>query len=230
MALGGSTILGRQLANLAAHGVSRVTIVAGHGYDRLRRAISQYPGPLTVDLVYNPYYLVADNLVSLWAARTEMHEDFILINGDNVFHPEILACLDEAAGDACVAISRKTGFDDDDTKVSLADGRVLRIGKDLPPEQWDAASIGIMRFGGPAPNALRQILEGASGCQKARQKLFLDAIQMLVDTGMPVRYCDVGRLPWADVDTPDDLHQVRGDLDRYSAATASPGPRIGRAS
>jgi len=143
-----------------------------------------------------------------------------LLNGDNVFHPDILGCLFRAAGDACLAVSRKATFDADDTKVHLADSGVRQIGKDIPPAGWDAESIGIMRFGGPARPALRQVLETASVSQQARQRLFLDAIQMLIDAGHPVTACDVGDLPWADVDTPADLQFVRNHLDRFTGAGA----------
>lgn len=217
LALGGSTILEHQLSNLVAAGVSRAVVIAGHGYDRLRRAAARYAGPLELTVLYNPFYLVADNLVSLWSARAEMDGEFLLVNGDNVFHPDILCCLAEAGGNACLAVSRKMAFDDDDAKVHLAGERVERIGKGLPPDQSDAESIGIMRFGGSASSALRQVLEEAAACQQARQRLFLDAIQMLIDTGVPVCACDVGDLPWADVDTPEDLRHVRAHLSCYTA-------------
>ena len=217
LALGTSTILEHQLRNLAAAGVHRVVVVAGHGYDRLRRVAARYAGPLEIAVLYNPFYQVADNLLSLWAARAEMHDDFLLMNGDNVFHPGILCCLAEASGDACLAVNRKAAFDDDDAKVQLNGQRVERIGKDLPPEKVDAESIGIMRFVGPAAPALHQVLEEAAVCKQARYRLFLHAIQMLIDTGSPVYACDVGDLPWADVDTPDDLRHVRAHLERYTA-------------
>lgn len=220
LALGCSTILEHQLGNLAASGVTRAVVIAGHGYDLLRRAATGYEGPLKVELLYNPHYLVADNLMSLWSARAEMHDGFLLVNGDNVFHPEILRCLAGAGGDACLAVSRKAAFDDDDAKVQLTGQRVERIGKDLSPDQSDAESIGIMRFDRPAASALRRVLEQAAACQLARQGLFLSAIQMLIDTGLPVSSCDVGDLPWADVDTPDDLRHVRSHLKRYTTASA----------
>ena len=221
LALGCSTILEHQLDNLAAAGVTRAVVIAGHGYDRLRRVVTRCEGPLKVELLYNPHYLVADNLVSLWSARAEMHDEFLLVNGDNVFHPEILLCLAGATGDACLAVSRKeAAFDDDDAKVQLTGRRIERIGKDLPPDHSDAESIGIMRFGGPAVSALRHVLEQAAACQQARQGLFLNAIQMLIDTGLPVYSCDVGDLPWADVDTPDDLRHVRSHVARYTTAIA----------
>ncbi|MFH1566463.1 MAG: phosphocholine cytidylyltransferase family protein [Gemmatimonadota bacterium] len=222
LAVGSSTILEHQLGNLAAAGVRRAVVISGHGFDRLRQAVLLYAGPVCVDLLYNPFYGVADNLISLWSARSEMDGDYFLVNGDNVFHPAILVRLAAQPGDACVAVNRKRQFDEDDAKVQIAASRVRRIGKALPPRQTDAESIGIMRFSGAAVPALRRVLEEAAVDPDARRRLFLDGIQMLIDRGFPVHACDVGDLPWADVDTPEDLTQVRRCMDALLAEAASP--------
>ena len=47
--------------------------------------------------------------------------------------------------------------------------------------------------------------------------LFVEAIQSLVDKGQSVSVGDIGDLPWADVDTPEDLAHVRANADLFAA-------------
>ena len=88
----GMTLLERQLYHLHAAGIGQVAVVCGFGIGRVRATIERVASP-TVKLLYNPFYAVSDNLISLWVARSEMSEDFILLNGDNIFHPRSVQTL-----------------------------------------------------------------------------------------------------------------------------------------
>jgi len=214
--IGGTTILEHQLGNLTAAGIGRVVVICGHGVEGVRQELSAYVGRADVSIVYNPFFADADNLISLWAARSEMDADFLLLNGDNVFHPLILPRILSMEASACVAVRRRERYDVDDAKVQLADQRVVRIGKDLAASPTHAESIGILRFAGRGVPAIRRALEVAVMADGARHSLFLDGIQGLIDQDHPVAFCDVGELPWTDVDTPEDLRYVRRHFQSFS--------------
>ena len=90
LSIGAGSILEQQLANLEGAGIREVVLVCGFGVERVRTALAAFQGKLSVKLRYNPFYALADNLVSLWTARAEMERNFLLLNGENVFHPQIL--------------------------------------------------------------------------------------------------------------------------------------------
>lgn len=215
--VGTHTILEHQLVRLAAVGVTQVTVVAGYGLDAMRRQITRTQiADLSVRVVYNPFYGVADNLISLWAARAEMGADFLVLNGDNVFHPDIPRFLLESPIPACrLLVQRQTQYSDDDMKVALDGDRLLCIGKDLAPQHSHAASIGMMRFAGDGVTALHRVLEEAVRGEEALGSYYLDCVQRLADAGTDVICRDVGCLPWVDIDTPQDLQSVRESLDRF---------------
>lgn len=217
--IGGTTILEHQLGNLTAAGFGRVVVVCGHGVEGVRHALAAYVGRAHVSIIYNPFYAESDNLISLWAARSEMDGDFLLLNGDNVFHPLILPRLMSMEASACVAVRRQERYGEDDAKVQLVGQRVVRIGKDLAADPTHAESIGIVRFAGRGVPAIRRALEEAVMADGARHSLFLDGIQGLIDGDHPVAFCDVGELPWTDVDTPDDLRYARRHLHLFSPDT-----------
>lgn len=217
--IGGVTILEHQLANLESAGVRRVVLVCGFGVDRIRRKLEECKLGLHVRLLYNPFFAVADNLVSLWAARGDMGEDFLLLNGDNVFHPDVLDRLTTSSASVTrLMIQRKSTYDADDMKVVLEGEFVRQIGKKLPSAQADAESIGIMQFCGAGVRQLLRTLEESVMEETALGGLFVEAIQSLVNKGQSVSVGDIGDLPWADVDTPDDLAYVRAHADLFNIA------------
>ena len=217
LTIGTHSILEHQLLRLAAAGIDRVTVVAGFGLDAVRDEICRAQvGGMLVHVVYNPFFGVADNLISLWSARAEMGSDFLLLNGDNVFHPDIPRLLLETHPSSCrLLVQRQEVYGDDDMKVSLDNGRLLRIGKKLALTQTDATSIGMMRFTGEGAAALQQVLEDAVRSEYALGRFYLDCVQRLADASVDVACQDIGSLPWVDIDTPRDLQSVRHSPDRF---------------
>jgi len=103
-------------------------------------------GP-NVKTKFNPFYQVADNLASCWMVRKAMKSDFLIINGDTLFSPELLAkVLAAPAADITVTIDKKDQYDGDDMKVTLEGSQLLSIGKTLTPQQTQGESIGMLRF------------------------------------------------------------------------------------
>jgi choline kinase len=225
--IGSGSILEQQLANLEGAGIREVVLVCGFGAEQVRAAAAAFPGALRVRLRYNPFYARADNLVSLWTARSELDRDFLLLNGDNVFHPQILRQLLEARECCCLMIRRKDRYDQDDMKLHVEEGRVWAIGKALPAAQ--AESVGIMRFTGEGRRRLVEALGELVAAAGTDSKLrYVAGVQRLIDLGHPVAGCEVGSLPWADVDTPEDLGFVRRHLHLFQAAGAAPRRAAGR--
>ena len=221
--VGPCTILEHQLRRLSAAGVERVTIVAGFGAEAVRLR-AQACGP-DVRVVFNPFFAISDNLVSLWSARSEIGGDSLLLNGDNVFHPRVLEPLLAGERGACtLLVHRKAVYDDDDMKVELRGDRLAGIGKDLPPSRAHAESIGIMRVGGEGSRLLRSVLEEAVEEEGALRCLYLEGVRRMAEAGCPVRCVDVGDLPWSDIDTPEDLLDVRLRLEEFEAGAAVTAP------
>ena len=222
--VGGSDILLHQLENLRTAGIDRVILVCGHGLHRVRQRLLALPDGIAVRLIFNPFFAMSDNLVSLWAARSEMDEDFILSNGDNLFHPGILKPLLATDAECCLMAQRKGAYGDDDMKLQLRGDRVTRIGKAIPLDRTHAESIGIIRFSGEGVTRMCRALEEVLTERAALRRFFLDAIQCLIDGGFPVNWADTGGLPWIDVDTPDDLAFAQEQFHQFSASSGAVSP------
>lgn len=209
----GVSILSFQLRTLAASGVPEATVVVGFGADRIEEHLAAHPVPgLEVRTLYNPFYGSSDNLLSAWAARVHMGDDFLLLNGDALFEPGVLQTLLETPlAPVTLTVNTKKSYDEDDMKVSLEGGRLTGIAKTLPREGVDAESIGLMRFNGRGSEAFQDALEEAVREPSALNLWWLSAVDRLAEA-VPVQALDITGLWWSEVDTAEDLDRVRDHL------------------
>jgi len=230
---GDRSILALQLEALAACGVREACVVVGHGAAHVEALLARKPVPaIRTTTRMNPFHDVSDNLVSCWLARDALHGSCLLLNGDNLFEPEVLRRLLSAPpAPICVATQRKDAYDDDDMKVDLdSRGHLRAIGKTLSPSRVAAESIGILRFRENGPARFRRALDEAVRGRSSRRAYYLEVIDRLARQG-GVESVDVTGLWWREVDSPSDLAVAREELARRGAApsalASSRGPRIG---
>jgi choline kinase len=211
---GEQSVLEVQLQTLAACGIRDVTVMAGFGAQHVESFLHSNPVPgLRTNLAFNPFYDVSDNLVTCWLARAEMFEDFVLLNGDTLFEPAVLKLLlASVPAPLTLAVNEKDEYDADDMKVKLDRWRQLRaVGKTLEGEV-DAESIGLMVFRGEGPKRFRQILEQEIRKPAGLKAWYLSAVgQMARSTRVDV--ASITGLWWGEIDSPEDLADVRTALD-----------------
>lgn len=222
--VGHQALLDWQIDGLAANGIDQVTVVTGYGARHVQRLLALPGRRVQARTLYNPHFDTADNLVSCWMARAEMDEDFVLLNGDTVFEPDVLGRLLSAPHHPVVmGIDHKAHYDDDDMKVRLRGERLLRVGKDLPVEQVDGESIGMMVFRAKGPGLFRKALERAVQGPRATNRWYLSVLDEMASGG-GVWTQSIQGLDWAEVDFPMDLIRAtsmvrawgRGGMDRHA--------------
>lgn len=211
---GERTVLELQLATLARCGIGRVCVVSGFGVDRVERFLAERPiAGLDVEVLFNPFFAVSDNLATCWVAREAMDRDFLLVNGDTLFEPPVLERLLAAPGaPITVTIDHKPAYDDDDMKVSLDDeGRLLAIGKTLKPEVVHGESIGLLCFRGAGVDRFRNAVARAMRRSDALRCWYLSVVDTLAAEG-GVGTASIRGMWWREIDSPEDLEEVRESL------------------
>src|SRR5689334_3559705 len=86
----GRSLLDRQLDALASNGVAEAVVVTGFREELVREAIARRSGGPNVRTVFNPLYMVADNLGSVLRAREELVGDCLVWNGDTLVSAELM--------------------------------------------------------------------------------------------------------------------------------------------
>ena len=88
--VGGKPILGRLIDNLKLQGITRLVVVTGYLDSRIREFLQRHATGIQVDYVFNPYYQTTNNIYSLWLARQQIREPFLLIESDLIFDASML--------------------------------------------------------------------------------------------------------------------------------------------
>jgi choline kinase len=217
----GQSLIEWQINELAGCGVDRVSVVVGYHAARVKKLLHQHFDSQRIRTIYNPTYSWADNLFSCWAARTEMTEDFVLLNGDTLFEAAVLKRLLEAPDRSVTVVThKKPHYDADDMKVSLDGDRLIHIGKDLSIDKVDGESIGMILFRGDGPIKFRRGVENALRDSQARKKWYLSVIDTLAQL-MPIWTLSISGLQWCEVDFPVDLKHAQRVV-RASATGSEP--------
>lgn len=222
--IGSQTLIDWQLDALRDAGVDEVIVVVGFQSAMMERHLARRSTPgLRVRTVLNPFYQVADNLGSCWVARHEMTGEFLVVNGDTLFEPDIamrlLTCPDAPV---TITIDRKNSYDDDDMLVACADGLLRAVGKQLPPEVVTGESIGMLRFRGEGPALFTEVVDAMMRTPQGTSVWYLQAIDRLARRGV-VGTCLIEGLDWAEVDFVADLERARVLVSGWEQVTAAVG-------
>lgn len=208
--IGNTTVLGMQLDTLAAQGVETATVITGFNTHMVEDEINARRGGPQIDTLFNPFFQVADNLASCWMARNFMNQDFLLINGDTLFSPELLrTVLDAPVKDIAVTIDQKGYYDGDDMKVTLDGPQLTAIGKTLSLTETDGESIGMLRFMNAGPGVFRNELEQLMRTPDGTKSWFLSAIHGLAQSGQHIDTINIKGEDWSELDTPEDYEICR---------------------
>ncbi|HEB68275.1 MAG TPA: phosphocholine cytidylyltransferase family protein [Desulfobulbus sp.] len=84
------SILERLVDTLRLHNFKRLVIVVGHQANSIRDFLGSQFGGMKITYITSPVYKTTNNIYSLWLARKEINEPFLLIESDLVFNPEML--------------------------------------------------------------------------------------------------------------------------------------------
>ncbi|MCP3734375.1 NTP transferase domain-containing protein [Sphingomonas sp. RP10(2022)] len=201
--VGGRSILDHQLDALHAAGVAEATIVGGYRYRQIGAHLARSRPPLPVRLVFNPFWSVASSIGSVWMARDRLDAPFCLVNGDTVFAADLLAAAVRAPGEGTgLLVEPLAAPEPDDMLVTIANGQVCAVAKDLPYDVATHRSLGVIVSAGGDDyvRALESVIARPGG---------LDAFHHAVIAELagyaPVRAIVAGEGAWQEIDRPDDI-------------------------
>jgi L-glutamine-phosphate cytidylyltransferase len=212
----GKTLIEWQIASLAANGIDDIAVVTGFRTEKVEAALAAIPGVRTRTL-FNPFFKVADNLGSCWIARAEMDRDFIILNGDTLVSPGIVAKLiAESSEGITVTVDIKDAYDADDMKVHRESGRLIAIGKRLTAKESNAESIGMLAFRGNGPRLFLDKVEAMMRTPEGVQNWYLKAINAIASEAV-VGTVSIEGMEWAEVDFPADVEAATALTAKWAA-------------
>ncbi len=214
---GDTTIMDISLRNLAAAGLTDVTIVVGYraGAVEERQAAFEQEYGVRITLVHNDKAEEWNNAYSLWLARDHFAQGALLVNGDTV-HPvdvERTLLANRGPGILLAVDSVKKLADEEMKTVFSADGRLTKITKLMEPADAFGEYIGATVIEPSAAAGLADALQAT--WERDPNLYYEDGYQEYADRGGEVRAAEIGDVPWVEVDNHDDLAKAREIACRY---------------
>jgi choline kinase len=201
--LGGETMLSRNVRLLRAAGIDDIVVIVGCAAETVRRSVPD------VRFVHNERFAQTNSLYSLWLARAELRDGFVVMNCDVLFHPQLLDDLLTARHEDALLLAYRdaaTVYGDEEMKVRVRGGRVTDISKTMAPADADGENLGIVKFG---PGGARLLIDKmdalvAAGEHKAWvPRAFRDFAQE-----RPLHVIGTRGYPWIEIDFPDDYRRA----------------------
>lgn len=215
--IAGRPILEWQIRALADAGVEEISVVTGFCADAVEAFLKTTSVPAEVDTVFNPFYTVADNIGSCWAAKDLLGEDTLLLNGDTLFEPAIAERVCETAElPISVTVDAKGIYDSDDMKIRREGARLTAIGKTLSLPV-DGESIGMIRFRGDGGERFVDAMRAALADPATLNRWYLSIIDGLAREG-DVGVVSIAGLSWSEIDFLRDLPIAESKVARFMSA------------
>lgn len=213
----GETLLERQLNYLSnSNVIDEVIIVIGYLYDQIESKLKSFSTKLKIRTIYNPFYDMSNNLITLWFSKYEMNEDFLIINGDNIIASDVIRDLVNTTGDGIfVTICYKEKYHDEDMKVNLdSNKKILRVSKEIT--HGDAESVGLVKVSGEKfrkiyQNALEELVRN----KEYLNKFWLESFNLLVNKGVEINSFEIDKNKWREVDFHFDLTDIKELIKKF---------------
>lgn len=216
----GRRLLDWALAAFAAGGLTDVCFIGGYAIDKVKQDYPHFEFRHNVDWERN------NILASLFCAEDLMDEPFICCYSDVLFTPDVVARLAASPHDMALAIDtawlaryehRTEHPPDDAEKVTVANGLVKRIHRQMPEDEAYGEYIGVAKFSAVGAVRLR---EHYHRCRRAfagkpwrEARVFEKAYKILlfqemIEAGEPMGHVDTPG-GYIEVDTQQDFEYAR---------------------
>ena len=195
------TILEMQLSTLTKCGVNDFTIVSGYLGDKIEDFIKDKG----IKALFNPFYSSSGMLMSLWVAKEELRDGFIMLYSDVLFEESIIKLLLNDKHDICLTI-KKDDIREEAEKACEENNFLTKMGK-MDVGKANAEFIGIAKLSKNGAKLFIQEIEKIA--RKNLNANFIDGIQAMIDKGIKVSVCDIGKAKFIDIDFEEDLQKAK---------------------
>jgi choline kinase len=200
--------------------IERVCFIGGYQIDKVRRDYPQFEFRHNADWENN------NILASLMHAEDLMNEPFLCCYSDILFTADVIGRLAAASDDMVLGVDtdwlkryehRTDHPPDDAEKVTVSDGRVTRVHREIPPQEAYGEYIGVAKFSAAGAKRLREhyhrVQEQFAGRPWREAKVFEKAYKILlfqemIDSGERFTHVDTHG-GYIEVDTQQDFDYAR---------------------
>jgi len=218
--VGDRRILDWTLDAFRRNGIEEIKFIGGYRIDKVQEAYPEFTFYHNADWPNN------NILVSLMHAEPEMHEPFICAYSDILLTPEVIARVLENTADIALMVDtrwldryrhRSMHPSDDAEKVTVENGTVTRVHREIPEAEAHGEYTGVARFSARGAALLVEHYHRArrayAGLPFREAKVFEKAylihlFQEMIEAGVSMAHVDVPG-GYMEVDTQEDYDLAR---------------------
>ncbi len=214
LAIGGKSILARQIDEMRSLGIKNIAVVCGYGKEKISER--------DIQKVENDQYDSTSDLYSLYCAREQLTGDVVVSYGDIVFKHYVLHALLSEKHEVSIIVDsdfRKTGHALDYVKATAPYDRgffsdtvgLVRLNSvDVPADEVvrevDGEFIGLWKISATAIGDVLRIMDSWHGDGVLKERTIVDLLNQLAgERSVAIRYV---KGSWMDVDTIVDLQKA----------------------
>ncbi len=203
MDINGLSLIEHQIKTLNEAGINDIVIVAGRHYKQFEDLKGN-----NIQTFYNPFYAIGNLVSSMWAVKQLLSETFILMYNDIYFESDSLnILLNNNQENNLVLLVSKGESDFEAEKVFIQNGLIVEISKNISGDKTSAAFIGLAYFKNWNLISLMEIINEL--LKDNLSSRFPDLVNSIINLGHKVTPKYLENTRWSDLDTPQDLEELR---------------------
>ena len=214
----GTTLLERQIENaINCDIIDNIYIVTGYRSKQIEDKILDFKDKININIIFNPFYEISNNLFSLWSAHFVMDErDFLISNGDNIYQDSVYDNIHNLSSNTIsITIDYKNKYDEDDMKVILKDGDVRQVSKMIEMDKIDAESVGLAIIKGKKNRKIfKDKLNSLVDDITNKDKFWLEIFNALSYDEHKIGTYEISEKDWGEIDFHPDIENVRAAISK----------------
>lgn len=204
----GEPIIGHQITAYQSAGISDFVIIGGYKVSMLKEYCKKQFGEIDLTIIENKDFSTTNNMYSLYLAKDMLKgQDFILSNGDVVYDPQIVNLFVKDAKADMIACD-KGSYDNESMKISVHNGYVSDISKEIPANEAYGNSIDLYKISAGSSDILFSEISKIVEHENDLNEWFEVALQRLfAKNHLSMRPFDIEGRRWVEIDNLADLSE-----------------------
>ena len=203
--VGGTSLVKRQVASLRQEGIPDIVIVVGFGAAEIQKECTE-----GIFFVENNRYDETSSMYSLWLARDQLLDGFVVLNSDVLFHPKMLRLLLTSPHPDGLLLDYREGIrnlmGEEEMKVRVNGGLVVDISKQMNPQEADGENVGIVKFSQEGARKLISCMDKL--IEEGRVQEWAPRAFLEFSRRRPLHAISTGGYPWIEIDFPEDYQKA----------------------
>ncbi len=192
-----------QIASLKLFGINDIVVVVGYEKEKVKEKLRS-----SVRYIINNLYEETSSMYSLWLAKEEANDGFLLLNSDVLFHPVIMEKLLLCPSSNALAMDFNAILGEEEMKVVVNGKRVVSLSKAL--KEADGENVGMLKFDKEGSRILFEKIE-----ELLELGYFKEMVPFAVNAIAPFCFIEavsVDNLPWIEIDFPEDYEKAKREI------------------